>query len=341
MSTKFDLPKRIMAEFPSNITDKILSGEELAESDKSIVRSYLDSIILHPESMAGGREQLMYLISFYMYVGARLNLHTVEAVKKLYGNDELNNLLDSYSNISPEVKIELKKNPIASSGFVNFCAMYADKGCKTHNFYAENFGKLLSSLERWVGMDAPYLMGNCEYVIYIDSLAVARVEKGKKLVPIISDSVMLFIGNTFGVPQEVDVFCNIREAQQSAFQIRSITIDGKVGLTGGEKEEMAVLPNSPALKVRLLREKVAGICQMLVKEYAFSESITSDIQTKVYINGDYIGEMGFGLGGGGFEEQLKNFAEEYFKYDAVESLSEGESGAESMSWYDKVLSYFK
>ncbi len=341
MSTTFDLPKRILAEFPNVISDKIAGGEQLSESDKSMIRSYLDSTILHPENMASGSEQLMSLLSFYIHVGARLNYHTIAAVKNSYGNEELNAWLDSYENISSEVKIELRKNPIASSGFVNFCAMYADKGCRTHNFYAENFGKLLSSLERWVSMDAPYLMSNCEYVVYVDSLAVAKITKGKKLLPVMNDLVRGFVANTFGAPQELDVYCSIREEDQGAFQIKSIVIEGAVSGSGSSKRETAVLPKSPVLKVRLLKEKVFNLSQQLVKEYAFSETITADIQTRVFVNDQFVGVMGVDRGHSDLLAGIKQYCEEYF---SCESSELGEYEAEEvgrMTWLDRLLSYFK
>lgn len=341
MPTTFDLPKRIMAEFPNVISDKIAGGEQLSESDKSMIRQYLDSIILHPENMVSGREQLLSLLSFYFYVGARLNHHTVTTVKNWYGGDELNEWLDSYGNVSSEVRIELRKNPMASSGFVNFCAMYADKGCRTHNFYAENFGKLLSSLERWVTMDAPYLMSNCEYVIYIDSLAVAKIEKGKALVPVMNDLVLGFITNTFGAPHDVDVHCYVKREEQGAFQIKGIVIEGGIADSSNVKRETAVLPNSPSLKVRLLKEKLVNLAQQSIKEYAFAESINADIQTKVYVNEQFVGVMGIAKGQSELLAGIQVFSEQYFSCQNTDLDVCDEDSVTPMTWLDRLLSYFK
>ena len=295
--SRIDLPPRILAELPSKISQKIVNSEPLDESDRRVVCSYLDNTIIHPESTAETPQQLVYILRFYMDVGAWLNSYTVRYAKNTLNSESLHSALTDYEKVSDEVKVVLKKSPIptnvSNSTFLSFCSMNADKGFKTYNFYAENFGKLLKTLERWVKLGAPHLLDNCSYSIYVEKQLIAKVVGNRELESHFDQNVLDFISDSFGQPYELDIVFDIERGKNTRFDFENIEINCRVKNYDVSKRINCAAPESDVLKVRLVGAKVLELTQELIKEIRFRESISADIGATIIVGEQTVGVVNY------------------------------------------------
>ncbi|WP_210498236.1 hypothetical protein [Vibrio crassostreae] len=282
--SRVDLPQRILAEIPSKISAKIANQEPIDDSDQRVVRSYLDNTIVHPESVAENPVQLVSLLNFYMSVGAKINTHTVEYTRAHLNSEQLHKSLNEYDNITNDVKIILKKSPVTTTTFISFSTMNADKGFKTWNFYAENYNKLMKTLDRWVRVGAPYLMDNCEYSVYVEKQLLAKVEKGRDLKALLNQEVLDFITVNFGQPHEFEMVFKIERNKKNTFEFENLIIECGILNHDISQKVICALPDSDRLKVSLVKEKLIEWSKELVKEFRFKEGITSDISATVVAN---------------------------------------------------------
>lgn len=339
MLPSLDIPQRILSELPIAVVDKIRMDIELSDDDKAVVRSYLDGVILHPENTVECAGQLHDLLEVYMLVGARINTRTVAYVRAKVDAPSLIKRLEGYENVTEDIVISLNKNPVIAGGFVNFCIMSADKGFKTYNFYAENFSKLIKSLERWVSSDAPCLF-DCTYVVVIGSTVVATIIPEKVLVPSGRDVVLNLITETFGKPHYIDISFRVERDNSGAFQIRGIKLEGSVVNSAVECEDTAVLPNAAHLKLRLMTEKIDELTGSLIRSYAFNASVQQDIIASIRVNGFYIGESGLGGVIDGMEEGVRMFCSEFFDFRDVQGRADVDSQPSKLNLLDRFLQYF-
>lgn len=295
--SRIDLPPRILAELPSKISQKIVNSEPLDESDQRVVCSYLDNTIIHPENTAETPQQLASILRFYMDVGAWLNSHTVRYAKNTLNSESLHNALNSYEKVSDEIKVVLKKSPIptnvSNSTFLSFCSMNADKGFKTYNFYAENFGKLLKTLERWVKLGAPHLLDNCNYSIYVERQLVAKVVENRDLEPHFDQTVLDFISENFGQPYELDIVFDIERVKNTRFHFENIEMNCRVKNFDVSKRINCAVPESDELKLELVETKLLELTQELIKEIRFRESISADIGASIFVNERQVGVVNY------------------------------------------------
>ncbi|ELP6119297.1 hypothetical protein QTV43_000441 [Vibrio vulnificus] len=261
-------------------------------TDKKTAKSYLEKKLIHPQNICDSKSEVSVLLRLYMIVGARIAKETVDYVNYHINDEELVVLLSEYDNIIEHPIVELNSNVLSQHSFSSFWHINADRGPKRWNLYAENFCKLVVSIKRWVSEEAPHLKNNCKYAVKLDSKLIGYIEPNKEFVPLKTSELEEFIYKYFGSPINLTLDCTLKCKGGVGVARNSVKglVELSVYMSSEKQNELTfILPSSNSLKLEMVKEKIVECCKQIVDSRRYRESITSDIQGYIKLNGVQIG----------------------------------------------------
>ncbi|MGR5555880.1 hypothetical protein ACQKQC_06200 [Vibrio fortis] len=338
------LPERLLTEIPQTITDKIHSGLDLDPTDKKTAKSYLEKKLIHPQNICDSKAEVSMLLRLYMVVGARIAKETVEYVSCHINDEGLVDMLSEYDNVIEYPIVELNSNVLSQHSFSSFWHINADRGPKRWNLYAENFCKLVVSIKRWVSEEAPHLKNNCKYAVKLDSKLIGYIEPNKIFRPLVANELEEFIYKYFGSPINLTLDCSLK--CKGGTGVARNSVKGLVELSvymGLEKQnELSfILPSSNTLKLEMVKEKIVECCKEIVDSRRYRESITSDIQGFINLNGVQVGVLPIESNKIVFGDDFARTVECALGYELkdVVSCTNGDSDFQRRGFLKRVLSW--
>ncbi|MDK9793247.1 hypothetical protein [Vibrio sp. D431a] len=281
------LPEVLIQELPNSIIGRLNKNEDLEDSDKNVARMYLDSTFTHPEMVASSQDELESVVSFYLYVGARISNYTVRDFRKRSGDLEIMERLNAYSNLIDRPIITLLMSSEGQSGFRSFRIMNADKGFVSWSFYAENLYKLGRHMERWVKSSAPHLNEDLSYDVYIDKFHVAKMEKGE-FISLPELAVEEYITSIFGRPLKLAIDFELKESDfgdLDAFQMKA-ELRQRSHI---RSSSIIAAPRDYNLAVECVQMQIDKTVKQFLNKHKNETKTTSDVSVDVFIGRNKIG----------------------------------------------------
>lgn len=285
-----EFPERILSDLPEQVQAKISSQEDLDQNDCRITKSYLEKTIIHPENACSSVGQAISFIKFYMKINAKIPQSTIEYMRMHVRDEEFLSDLESYSNISPVVKVCMSTLPMrnGSSALLSFCHINSDMGFRRWNLYAENYGKLIKSVKRWCELEATHIRSNCEYVLYLDEFHIGDIKKGKVFMPNQSQDMLPFIIKFFDPP--INLVMKFTIGDNEGCGIKSFSFECRI-FDDIKHSSILVLPVSPEMKYNMVCKSIIDVSRKIIDITRFQESMSCDIESELFFNGSRVGSV--------------------------------------------------